>query len=523
MGSEDCPEEAKSLYRDAGALFDKNQFQDAIKLYDRAIEKCDDYSSAYFNRALCYALINDYEKARQDVLKVLQLQPAAADAKYVLGLIEEYQGNYEEAVRLYGEALKLDPNYQPARARLESTKARLGKGGDDQGRSSSGNPLADLFDPDGDKQPQAAKASSEGGEAQAERKPRKRTRAGRKGRGGKEVVETEIGDEKGIEIVGFSFPTRTFKDVVDLESVKKKVRERVIVALRRPSIYKKYDYQPKMNMLMYGPPGCGKTYVAEAVAGELRAPFVALDVAEILSAYFGESEKNIKKVFETAEKLAEKKGICVLFFDELDSIGINRMQLYASDSETYRNVVSQLMESLNRVSQVKGLILLAATNRPWDVDPALRRSGRLTEHLYVPPPDKDARLALLKMYLGKAPLLNLDLEEVALATEGFSSSDMSSLVDEAKARAIERENEELDKRRKNPSYVPKQSGVTTEDFLGVIREKVVRPSLYVWYSELLREVASEPQIAQEYADLIEDAKKYDVNKNERSEDRGYVL
>jgi len=523
LGSEDCPEEAKSLYRDAGALFEKNQFEDAIKLYDRAIERRSNYSSAYFNRALCYALINEYEKARQDALKVLQLEPAAADAKYVLGLIEEYQGNYEEAVRLYGEALKLDPNYQPAKARLESTKARIGKGGDDQEGSSSHNSLADLFDPHGDQRPETAKTSDEERETQAGRKPRRRSRASRKGSGGEEVVETEIGDDKGIEIVGFSFPTRTFKDVVDLESVKQKVRERVIVALRRPSIYKKYDYKPKMNMLMYGPPGCGKTYVAEAVAGELRAPFVALDVAEILSAYFGESEKNIKKVFEIAEKLAERKGICVLFFDEFDSIGINRMQLYASDSETYRNVISQLMESLNRASRVKGLILLAATNRPWDVDPALRRSGRLTEQLYVPPPDKDARLALLKMYLGRAPLLNLDLEEVALATEGFSSSDVSDLVDEAKARAIDRENEELDKRRKNPSYVPKQSGITTEDFLGVIREKLVRPSLYVWYSELLQEAASEPQITQEYADLIEDANKYGVDKNKRAEGRGYVL
>ncbi|MEY2880037.1 MAG: hypothetical protein RLZZ15_2417, partial [Verrucomicrobiota bacterium] len=172
-----------------------------------------------------------------------------------------------------------------------------------------------------------------------------------------------------------------------------------------------------------GPPGCGKTFLARATAGEVQAGFLAVGISDVLDMWIGSSEKNLHALFEQARSHKP----CVLFFDEVDALGANRTDMLKSGG---RQIINQFLSELDGVSASNdGVLILAATNAPWHLDPAFRRPGRFDRILFVPPPDLTARAAILRLLLKGKPVGEIDFEAVAKKTDGFSGADLKALVD----------------------------------------------------------------------------------------------
>ena len=227
------------------------------------------------------------------------------------------------------------------------------------------------------------------------------------------------------------FPTLKLGDVGGMEEVKRRLNVAFIGPLRNPAVLRAYGKALRGGLLLYGPPGCGKTFIARATAGEIGARFVAIGLNDVLSMWLGESERHLHDLFESARRSAP----CVLFFDELDAIGQRRSQMRHSAG---RNVVNQLLAEMDGVDSVnQDVFVLGATNHPWDVDPALLRPGRFDRLALVLPPDEPARAAILRHHLKGRPVADVDLGRVAGRTEGFSGADLAHLCDTAVEYALE--------------------------------------------------------------------------------------
>jgi SpoVK/Ycf46/Vps4 family AAA+-type ATPase len=222
-------------------------------------------------------------------------------------------------------------------------------------------------------------------------------------------------------------PGRTvnFADVGGLDEVKKAIHRTIILPFQRPDLYAKYGRGVGGGVLLYGPPGCGKTMLARATAAECGLPFSNVRIEEILDPFFGASERNLHDVFVQARRAAP----CVLFLDELDAIGFARRKHVGSAG---RPLVDQLLQELDSIgSENEGILVLAATNAPWDVDEALKRPGRFDRTLFVPPPDEPARLRILELALRSRPADGIDTRRLAKQTGLFSGADLLALVERA--------------------------------------------------------------------------------------------
>ena len=228
-------------------------------------------------------------------------------------------------------------------------------------------------------------------------------------------------------------PDVRLDDVGGMEGVKQVLHRSFLGPLHNPELREQFGKHLRGGLLLWGPPGCGKTYLAKALAGELSAAFYNVGLAAVLDMWLGNSERNIASVFA----LARAQAPCVLFFDEIDALGRKRSQL-AAGGAAMRGVVNQLLAELDGVtSDNEGVFVLAATNHPWDVDAALLRPGRFDRKLLVLPPDRDAREAILATHLEGRPVGSVDLARVAKQTDGFSGADLALVCEQATEVAME--------------------------------------------------------------------------------------
>jgi len=225
--------------------------------------------------------------------------------------------------------------------------------------------------------------------------------------------------------------TLKLADVAGMEQVKRRLNLAFLAPLRNPEMMKMYGKSLRGGLMLYGPPGCGKTFIARATAGEMGARFVSIGLSDVLDMYLGQSERNLHEIFETARRNAP----CVLFFDEIDALGRKRSQMRNSAG---RDAVNQLLAELDSVgNDNQGVFVLAATNHPWDVDTALRRPGRLDRTLLVLPPDRPARESILGYHLKAKPTEALDLAWLADKSDGYSGADLAHLCESAAELAME--------------------------------------------------------------------------------------
>jgi len=219
-------------------------------------------------------------------------------------------------------------------------------------------------------------------------------------------------------------PDIDYSNVGGMDSLKEEIRMKAVYPLQKPDLFAAYGKRAGGGVLLYGPPGCGKTFLARATAGEVDAPFISVGIGDVLNRYLGESERNLRRIFDQARRLKP----CVLFFDEVDALGASRTDL---KENWFRSVINQFLVELDGVdSSNEEVVVLAATNAPWFIDPAFRRPGRFDRVLFVPPPDNEARIAVLRLQLSDKPTEEINYEELASQTEGFSCADLQGVVNE---------------------------------------------------------------------------------------------
>ena len=274
----------------------------------------------------------------------------------------------------------------------------------------------------------------------------------------------------------------TLADVAGMTEVKKRLEAAFLAPMRNPELRKLYGKSLRGGLLLYGPPGCGKTFIARAVAGELGARFITVSFADLIDMFVGRSERNIHELFEVARRNAP----CVVFLDEVDAIGQKRSQLR---NTPMRSAVNQLLLELDDVTSGNaGVFLLAATNHPWDVDSALRRPGRFDRTLLVLPPDGAAREGVFRFHLRERPVAGIDLARLSRLTDGYSGADIAHICETAAESAL------LDSVR-----IGEPRLIAQADLEAAVSE--VRPSLGTWF-DTARNVALFANEGGAYDDLV---------------------
>jgi len=295
------------------------------------------------------------------------------------------------------------------------------------------------------------------------------------------------------QIEGFQFRDVTYEDIGGLSREIRAIREMVELPLRHPEVFQKLGITPPKGVLLHGPPGTGKTLIARAVASETDATFTAISGPEIMSKYYGESEQRLRQIFEDAQKSAPS----IIFIDEIDSIAPKREEVLG---DLERRVVAQLLSLMDGLTSRGEVIVIAATNRPNALDPALRRGGRFDREVEIGIPNKNGRLEILYVHTRGMPLDDsLDLSEIAEMTHGFVGADLASLCKEAAMHTISRILPDLDIEEEIPPEILDQLKVSREDFLAAMKK--IEPSA-------MREVLVEiPEVHWSDIGGLEDAKQ----------------
>jgi len=263
-------------------------------------------------------------------------------------------------------------------------------------------------------------------------------------------------------------PNVKWEDVGGLEEVKEALREAVEWPLKNPEVFTRMGIKPPKGILLHGPPGCGKTLLARAVATESEANFISVRGPEIFSKWVGESEKAVREIFRKARMAAPS----IIFFDEFDAL-VPRRGMGIADSRVTERVISQILTEMDGLITLQNVLVIAATNRPDIIDPAVLRPGRFDRIIYVPPPDEEARLKILQIHTRGMPLAgDVDLADLARRTAGYSGADLEALCREAALNALRRDINSKE--------------VTLEDFTRAMKEIVpsITPEMEKWYREV---------------------------------------
>ncbi len=312
-----------------------------------------------------------------------------------------------------------------------------------------------------------------------------------------EITEVEILPHlpKGFELEKRSIPTVTYEDIGGIGPAIQKVREMIELPLRHPELFARLGIEPPSGVLLHGPPGTGKTLLARAVANESGANFYSISGPEVFSKWYGQTEQNLRKIFEEAEKNAPS----IIFIDEIDAIAPKREEV---TGEVEKRAVSQLLTLMDGLRKRGKVIVIAATNRPDSLDPALRRPGRFDREIEIGVPDKQGRKEILQIHTRKMPLdKDVNLDELAEITYGYVGADLEALAKEAAMHALRRLLPKIKwkEEEKLPKEVLEKLVVTKKDFEEAL--KVVEPSA-------MREVLVEvPNVKWSYIGGLDDVKQ----------------
>jgi transitional endoplasmic reticulum ATPase len=247
-----------------------------------------------------------------------------------------------------------------------------------------------------------------------------------------------------------------------MSAVKEDIRMKIIYPLQKADLFRKYGKKTGGGVLLYGPPGCGKTLLSRATAGEIEATFLSIGIHQVLDMWLGNSEKNLHRIFE----LARKNTPSILFFDEVDALASDRTTMKHGAG---RNVINQFLAEMDgAIGSNEGILVLGATNAPWQVDSAFRRPGRFDRVLFVPPPDEEARISIIELMAKDRPIYKLDAHALARRTKDFSGADLGAVFDLASQEKL------LIAMQEN-RVVP----ISTEDLLRAA--KSMQPSTRAWF------------------------------------------
>jgi ATP-dependent Zn protease len=294
-------------------------------------------------------------------------------------------------------------------------------------------------------------------------------------------IDDDLFDDDGEMLM--EKPDINFNDVGGMESIKKEIANKIIHPIKNPEVYKAYGKKTGGGILLYGPPGCGKTFLAKATAGEISANFMNIGLTDILDMWIGNSEKNLHEVFENARYHAP----CVLFIDEVDALGASRSDLKQS---AMRHTINQFLAEMDGIdSNNEGVLILAATNAPWSVDSAFRRPGRFDRVLFVPPPDEKGRAQILETQLKNKPHGIIDYQKVAGVTAEFSGADLQALIERV-----------IDQKIEDTLAGGSITDITTKDLLAAA--KLQKPSTREWFATA-RNYALYGNESGQYSEILE--------------------
>jgi SpoVK/Ycf46/Vps4 family AAA+-type ATPase len=368
-------------------------------------------------------LVEDAEQSFQNVLKN---DPAHAEARLGLARVALLQGKTSQAAVRTEQIISDTPTCAAAfilLARIHITEGDLPKAKAmyDQGIALN----RALADPGIEKDLHGIKPANDD---DADRKRAAITSGGSYIESANETKDDDDGHPRGgaafdLGLADFEKPKLNFSGVGGMEALKEEIRMKIIYPLQHAELFKAYDKKIGGGVLLYGPPGVGKTLISKATAGEIKANFIALGQHQILDMWIGNSEKNMHEVFE----LARQNAPSILFFDEVDALAADRRDLRQSAG---RNLINAFLSEMDGAeSNNDGVLILGATNAPWHIDPAFRRPGRFDRTLFVPPPDEGGRAAIIEVMAQKKPIGELDPRALAKKTDGFSGADLKAVFD----------------------------------------------------------------------------------------------
>jgi transitional endoplasmic reticulum ATPase len=393
----------------ADTLFSIGRYEEAEQEYRTALSQSPDNQRLKSGLAKTFYQQEKYTPAMVLLENLMKVPDADADLRVLYAKLLARAGDVENAVRQYVLAIETDP-----KAADEDFAERLGIDADPDGSVVDGK------------------------------------------------VRANDSDDLGI-LEDIERPKTRFENVGGMEVVKEEIRLKILYPLTNPEMYRAYGKTIGGGILMYGPPGCGKTHLARATAGEIQAAFISVGINDVLDMWIGNSERNLHSLFDQARR----NQPCVLFFDEVDALAANRTDMRGGGA---RQLINQFLAELDGVqTSNEGVLILAATNAPWHLDPAFRRPGRFDRILFVPPPDAAARESILRIHLKGKPLKDIEYSTLTQKTENFSGADLKAVVDVA----VERKLQEAMR-----SGVPLP--LTTKDLLAASAS--LKPSTREWFS-----------------------------------------
>ena len=440
--------EAKDHWRKGNSFFEESKFDDALREFSEAIGIDSKYADAYFNRALTNRMLKKFDSAKKDLDVVMELQPDSADAPLLIGDMAEVNDDFVGARYWYEKSLKINPDYNEAKTRLDKIDALM---------QVNAKPKLQAPQPPGQKY----SAPPETKESQRQ--------------DGDVIVDGQI------QSLALYKSEIKFDSVIGLEKVKKYLADNVVLAMKQPQLFRKYGKKMGLGLILYGPPGVGKTHIVNAVAGETDANVYIARVHQLVDMYTGNTEKNIHKIFQ----LAREHTPIIMVFDEIDALTPKRGGGGGgADSSALRLAVNAFLSEMSGVEKnPEGIYVIGTTNTPWDIDPAMKRSGRFGDKIYLTVPTYKDRKRLFEFYTRKTPKDRMSYGRLARATMGYSPADIESICDKATMKPLLHE------------YTKKRGrNLTLSDILSIIKDKETSSSsLDEWYGMVKNDVITKTE------------------------------